>query len=167
MRRDLQASIRPLVISHGANSPRTDRSRFRLEFDWTGTDDPTAYLAVAEAIRVLATAVPGGWPGLMARNRALALEARALLGAALGVGPPSPETMIGALAAVPLPDEARPAPPARDPLEVALFARFAIEVPVIAWPASPRRLLRVSCQLYNTRAQYARLGQALTTLLGR
>jgi isopenicillin-N epimerase len=167
VRRDLQASIRPLVVSHGANSPRTDRSRFRLEFDWTGTDDPTAYLAVPEAIRVLEAAVPGGWPALMARNRALALEARALLGAALGVSAPSPEAMIGALAAVPLPAGPRPAPPARDPLEVALFARFAIEVPVIAWPASPRRLLRVSCQLYNTRAQYARLAEAVSTLLGR
>jgi isopenicillin-N epimerase len=165
VRRDRQALIRPLVLSHGANSPRTDRTRFRLEFDWTGTHDPTAYLAVPEAIRTLEAAVPGGWPALMAGNRALALSARRILIEALGIPAPCPETMVGALAAVPLPDGPRPPPPARDPLQVALFERFAIEVPVIAWPASPRRLVRVSCQIYNTRGQYERLAAALGQLL--
>jgi isopenicillin-N epimerase len=165
VRHDRQAGIRPLVLSHGANSPRADRSRFRLEFDWTGTHDPTAYLAVPEAIRVLGAALPGGWPALMARNRALALAARRRLAEALGLAPPCPDAMIGSLAAVPLPDADRPMPPRRDPLQVALLERFRIEVPVIAWPASPGRLLRVSAQLYNTPEQYLRLADALGTLL--
>src|SRR5437899_2220615 len=38
---------------------------------------------------------------------------------------------------------------------------WGIEVPVVSWPAAPRRLVRVSAQLYNCREQYARLAEAL------
>ncbi|HSF07734.1 MAG TPA: aminotransferase class V-fold PLP-dependent enzyme [Methylomirabilota bacterium] len=165
VRRDRQASVRPLVLSHGANSPRTDLSRFRLEFDWTGTGDPTAYLTVPEAIRTIAETQPGGWPAVMARNRTLARQARGVLLEALGTPPPCPDTMLGALAAVPLPDCPRPHPPTRDALQISLMERFAIEVPVISWPASPKRLLRVSCHIYNRLEEYERLGQALRSLL--
>ncbi|MGH7389147.1 MAG: aminotransferase class V-fold PLP-dependent enzyme [Candidatus Rokuibacteriota bacterium] len=165
VRRDRQAAIRPLVTSHGASSPRSDRSRFRLEFDWTGTQDPTAWLSVPEALAVMGAALAGGWPALMTRNRALALEARALLCDALGIQPPCPDAMLGALAAVPLPDAARPEPPAGDRLQDLLLERFAIEVPVLAWPAPPCRLLRVSCQIYNEPAHYERLAEALKMLL--
>ena len=165
VRRDRQPLIRPLVTSHGANSPRQDRSRFRLEFDWSGTNDPTAWLAVPEAIRVLEAAMPGGWLALMARNHQLTVTARRLLCRSLGIAPPCPDTMLGALAAVSLPDAPRPEPPRRDALHDALFERFAIEVPVLAWPKSPRRLLRVSCQLYNSQPDYERLSTALRVLL--
>lgn len=168
VRRDRQAGVRPLSISHGANSPRGDRSAFRLEFDWTGTLDPSAYLCVPEAIRCMGSLLPGGWPALMAHNRATALAARALLCEALGCAPPAPEAMIGALAAVPLPDgrgEGLPSPFLLDPLQDALWERWSVEVPVIPWPASPRRLLRISAQIYNERADYERLAGALAELL--
>jgi isopenicillin-N epimerase len=166
VRRDRQEGVRPLVISHGANSPRRDRSRFRLEFDWMGTDDPTAYLAVPEAIRYMGALLPGGWPALMAHNRRTALEARDRLCAALGVPPPAPDTMLGALVAVPLPDGGGPTPRPRepDPLQATLLARFAIEALVFRWPAPPVRILRVSAQLYNGPADYERLARALAVL---
>src|SRR5690606_20102303 len=44
VRSDRQERIRPLVISHGASSQRRDRSRFQIEFDWTGTVDVTPQL---------------------------------------------------------------------------------------------------------------------------
>jgi isopenicillin-N epimerase len=41
VRADLRDRIHPLVVSHGANDDRPDRPRFRAEFDWPGTADPT------------------------------------------------------------------------------------------------------------------------------
>jgi isopenicillin-N epimerase len=164
VRRDRQAGVRPLAISHGANSRRTDRSRYLLEFDWVGTVDPTPYLCVPEALRTVGSLLPGGWPAVMARNRALALEARTLLATALNVAAPAPDDMIGSLAALPVPDAACD-PTMPDPLQDALVQRFSIEVPVFTWPAAPRRLIRVSCQLYNTRTDYERLAAALGELL--
>ena len=76
--------------------------------------------------------------------------------------------MIGALAAIPLPDarDDRPAksPLYRDPIQDRLLARFGIEVPVIPWPAPPKRLLRISAQLYNCLPQYRLLAAALNEL---
>ena len=59
VRRDRQADVHPLTISHGAKGERAGRTRFRLEFDWTGTQDPTAWLTVPMAIDYLAGLVPG------------------------------------------------------------------------------------------------------------
>ena len=103
VRRDRQKVVRPLAISHGANSPRTDRSAFRLEFDWTGTADPSAYLALPTAIAFMGSLLPGGWPELMAANHDLALAARDLLCEAFDVDPPAPDDMLGSMATVPLP----------------------------------------------------------------
>lgn len=168
VRRDRQARVRPLVVSHGANSPRTDRSRFQLELDWTGTLDPTAYLCVPEALRFMGSLLPGGFAEVMRRNREKALWARSLLARSLGVELPCPDEMIGSMATLPLPDgSSAPAtsPLYLDPLQDALLDAYSIEVPIIPWPAPPKRLLRVSAQLYNTEADYEALSRALASLL--
>jgi isopenicillin-N epimerase len=169
VRPDRLPLVRPLVISHGANSPRTDRSRFLIEFGWTGTCDPTAWLSVPKAIAFMGGLRPGGWPAIMTRNRSLALAAREILCAALKIPSPCPEQMIGALAAFPLPDSTRRTPPSSplylDPLQDELLRAHGIEVPIIPWPAHPRRLLRISAQLYNSLPQYQRLAAALLETL--
>jgi isopenicillin-N epimerase len=40
-------------------------------------------------------------------------------------------------------------------------------VPIIPWPAPPKRVLRISAQLYNSLPQYEKLGRALASLLPR
>jgi isopenicillin-N epimerase len=163
VRRDRQADVHPLTISHGARGERAGRSRFRLEFDWTGTQDPTAWLTVPMAIDYLAGLVPGGWPALMARNRALALEARRLLCETVGTAPACPDEMIGSIASVILPDNrtVETGWRVRDPIQGRLFEAWGIEVPIMRWPAPPKRMIRVSAQLYNHLPQYVRLAEAL------
>lgn len=154
-----QHEVRPTVISHGANRPRPGRSRFLAEFDWTGTFDPTALLSLPAAIAFLGSLHPGGIDELMRANRRLAVQARARLCAALQVEAPAPESMLGSLAAVELPQPLRD----RD-LQARLRDGFAIEVPVIDWPAGNTRLVRVSMQAYNDLADVERLIEALQRL---
>jgi isopenicillin-N epimerase len=159
VRRDRQPGLVPTTVSHGLTVPRTDRSRFQLLFGWTGTGDPTAALCVPEAIRVVGGLVPGGWPEVMARNHALVRAGRDRLCAVLGIKSPAPDSMLGSLATLPLPDGPDQS------LQAELQTRDAIEIPVFAWPAPPRRCIRISAQLHNTIAQMERLAEVLPSRL--
>ncbi|MEZ4426418.1 MAG: aminotransferase class V-fold PLP-dependent enzyme [Nannocystaceae bacterium] len=171
VRSDMQERTPPLVISHGANAPLDARhSRFRLLHEWTGTRDPSAWLVIAEAIAFMGGLLPGGWEELRARNHETCLYGQEVICAALEIDRPAPPSMIGSLAAFPLPDgdPAGMNPPFYvDPLQDALALRHHVEVPVFPWPAPPRRLLRISAQLYNGRGEYDALAAALRGELGR
>ena len=170
VRADRRERIHSVIVSHGANSPITERSRFRLEFDWTGTPDPTAYLTLPAAIDWMA-ALPGGWPTTMAANHELVLAGRDRVAAALGIDPPAPDSMLGSMAALPLggvPDETV----ARE-LGRRLRDEDGIEVPIGPWPvraarhdgAVPQIVVRISAQRYNEPADYERLASALARRL--
>jgi isopenicillin-N epimerase len=164
VRRDRQVRVRPLVISHGANATRTDRSMFWQEFDWTGTRDLSPYLAVADSIRFMGSLLPGGWGELMERNRLLALEARDLISDRLGVESACPDSMIGTLASIPLGRGRYRFSTTKldfDPLEDALREEYGIEVPVLTCPDGPASLLRISAQIYNRIEQYEYLADAV------
>jgi isopenicillin-N epimerase len=168
VREDRRAGVSPLVTSHGRNDPRTDRPRLWREFDWQGTSNPTAFLALPEAIRVVGGLQPGGWPAHMAANRALALEGRTILNDALGLAPIAPDSMIGSMAAIRLPEAMTE--DAANAIARSLAADERIEVPLVAFPVPAARepgtagtatLLRISAQRYNERADYERLADAL------
>ena len=164
VRRDRQDRIHPLVISHGASQARSDRSRFLLEFDWTGTLDPSAILSVPRALAFLGDLFPGGHRELYAHNHALALRARRTLCAALGTAPPCPDAMIGSLAVALFPEHA-PRAPTPGALYDALRAR-SIEVPIVPFPGYPSGFVRIAAQVYNSDAEFAYLAAALREELG-
>ncbi|NJL21706.1 MAG: aminotransferase class V-fold PLP-dependent enzyme [Leptolyngbyaceae cyanobacterium SM1_3_5] len=153
-----QSQIRPLAISHGANSLRQDKSRFQLEFDWTGTADPSAVFCIPKAIEYLGSLLPGGWPELMQHNRNLAIAARDLLCDALQISPPCPAEMLGSMAVLSLPNGDC------ESLYRQLVDR-AIQVQLQAWPRSPQRILRISAQLYNQLSNYEYLATMLQEIL--
>jgi isopenicillin-N epimerase len=163
VRRDRQGGIVPSTVSHGANSTRADRSRFRLLFDWTGTHDPTAYLSIPIALETMSSLLPGGWTSLMRHNRNLARRARDALADALDIARPAPDEMIGSMAAVRVPPATgNPVPDGLPALQQQLWRDHRIEVPVHIWPEWPHQLLRVSAQIYNRIEQYEALAEILT-----
>lgn len=169
VRRDRQPGIRPLAISHGANDPRRDRTAFRLEFDWTGTADPTPFLSVPAAIDAVGALLPGGWDEVRDRNRRLAALARARLVSVPGVEVIAPGSMNASMVALRI--AGTPGPEARaggeDPLAAAL-REAGVEVPVFGWPresTATHRLLRVSTHLHTTQSDIDRLAAALRTSL--
>ncbi len=169
VRRDLQASVRPLVVSHGATQPLDGVSRFQKEFEWAGTQDYSPWLCLPSSIRTVGGMVPGGWDEVRSRNHALAVEAQGILCEGLGVPPPCPPDMLGSMAAVPMPAATTGSPAAgwdREAWQQALIAR-GYEVPVSEWPPqSGRWSIRVSCQLYNSREEYEGLVAVLREFLG-
>jgi isopenicillin-N epimerase len=181
VRRDRQALIKPLAISSGSNDTRVDRSKFRLEFDWQGTLDPSAWLTTPAAIDGLAETLPGGWPVLMATNRNLAISAMELLARAMRTDPLAPTSMVGSMACVKLPGgpwSRSEAPRRKEMIESALRGR-RFEVPLMLWPCPwlidsgdlpPDTefdvLLRISAQAYNYLGQYQRLASILAGFAG-
>lgn len=175
VRPDRRDAIRPLVISHGANSMRTDRSRFRLEFDYTGTMDVAPWVTLPEALRALPEIASAPWAEIRRRNHELAVTGARAVADALRTSPVLEPARHGAMALVRLPDrDASETGPTRyaDPLQDRLLTRWGIQVPIIpftpAGAAPGTRYVRISAQLYNTPEQYRYLGEALRSeLAGR
>lgn len=166
VREDKQKEVQPAVISHGHNTPRPGYSAFQDRFDWAGTFDPTAWMCAGEVIGWLGKLLPGGWDALRERNHELTVEARRLLCKRLEVEAPCPESMLGSMATLALPDRFQGIAKAGriDAEQIELYDRFGIEVPLMRFGQPERRYFRISAHVYNTRADYEYLAQALSVM---
>lgn len=151
-----QAQTHPTVISHGFGQG------FLAEFDWVGTRDPSAWLAISAALEFIQGL---GIDPIRQHNHTLMMQARQLLLDRLEGIPPAPENMLGFMATLPLPTFWQqwmldlPLPIRARQLHDDLWHTHRIEVPII--PFAGQLWVRISAQLYNHLAEYEQLAQVL------
>jgi isopenicillin-N epimerase len=160
-----QPGLKPVVMSWGGSISGRPAS-WKDEFNWSGTRDPAAFLAVPAAIEFLEC---HGLENFRRETHELAAAAWRRISEFTGLEPLVPDSRdwYGSMVSLPLPaavvEAGHPAQP--DPLQAALWEQFRIEAPVMRWQG--RRLLRVSCHLYNGRSDLDRLLAALAALTSR
>jgi isopenicillin-N epimerase len=147
-----QQDLHPVTISHGYNQG------FTAEFDWTGTTDPSRFLAVTEAIAFHHRL---GGAELRARNKTLAAQATILMAQRLNTQPGATGDLTAAMGTVRLPvPEATPAH--------ALYIRRRLmeegtDAPVHALDGA--LWLRLSAFAYNELEDYDRLAGIVSKIL--
>ncbi|MGH3143703.1 MAG: aminotransferase class V-fold PLP-dependent enzyme, partial [Gaiellales bacterium] len=145
VRDELQAELRPPVVTWGRNDGYVDR------FGWSGTDDPTAMLSVGAAIEYQTT---NHWPVVQERCRELAHRTQIAIVEGLG----GHRIADGELQA---PQMVAFVVPHEDPeaLQRALRDRHRVEIPVHA--VDGRTLMRLSVAAFTTDEDCERLLDAL------
>jgi isopenicillin-N epimerase len=159
---DAQAGLHPTVVSWNYEEGFTE------EFDWTGTRDPSAFLAAPAGIAFLErlgfAAARAYNHELLWRGVALLAERLACFGDGEPVLPVAPESMSGAMAAIRLPLAFGRDVAAAQRVRDRLLFEHSIEVQVLAW--RERLWMRVSIQVYNEIEDLELLAGALETIVG-
>lgn len=154
-----QQKLAPIVVSWGgslAGLPTT----WQDEYNWLGTRDVSANLAVPAAIDFLESI---GWQTFRDTTHQLAQVARNRISELTGLAPLVPDSpdWYGPMISLPLPTEGLTAPPHGhpDPLHSKLWSDHQVEIPITWWRG--QRLLRVSCHVYTTESDIDKLVDAL------
>jgi isopenicillin-N epimerase len=167
VRRDRRHLLEPLTISHGFSSTADPDARFREQFDWQGTQDPTPWLCIPAALEFVGGLMAGGWAAVMDRNRALALRTREILSDVLGPASVAGAESVTAMTTAKLPDSRLTESGSfqNDPLMAELYERFNIRAIVFPWAPHGARYVRVSSALYNSEDDSKYFADALGSLL--
>jgi isopenicillin-N epimerase len=148
-----QHDLHPVTISHGLGKGYIE------EFDWTGTRDPSAWLATDVAIDFHARL---GGEAMMARNTALAAEAASLLARRLNTDVGATGTMAGCMAVVRLPITGAATADKSAELRARLLAA-GTDAPTHVLAGAI--WLRISAAAYNEIEDYERLGDIVAQVL--
>jgi isopenicillin-N epimerase len=151
-----QAAVHPAVISWGLDQG------FTTEFDLVGTRDPSPFLAAPAALSFIEEL--GGLAAIHAYTHDLAWRGADYLAERWGTTFDTPKALVGSMAVVMLPASAGSTREHAASLRDALLFEDHIEVQVHAH--ANRLHARVSAQVYNEMADYARLAEAVLSRVG-
>ncbi|EMI46641.1 aminotransferase class V-fold PLP-dependent enzyme [Rhodopirellula sp. SWK7] len=174
-REEWQDEIQPTVISHGVNTEGFGETKFQSNFNWPGTFDPSPLLAIPTAIEFLSGLHSGtvgvgegegegeGMATLMRCNHELVVSARRLILDRLGLDEPVPETMLGSLATIPIPQWRDRTSDQMREIGRQLRVEHRFEFPVLQ--IGNQGCLRIASQAYNAIEQYDRLADVLLQMV--
>lgn len=152
-RKDRQQDLHPATISHGYGKG------FAAEFDWTGTRDPSAYLAVGAAIDFHQRL---GGPALRRRNADLARAGAELIAERLRSETAAGPEFHAAMWLVKLPITGPATPERAFALRGRMLDEFKTDVPV--HPLAGAFWIRISAFAYNELGDFARLAEIAARL---
>jgi isopenicillin-N epimerase len=154
---NVQPMLQPLVVSWGWMSDHPGHSHFLDLFEWTGTRDISAYLAVPDAIHFQQD---NHWDAVRSACHQMASDTLMRLTQLTGLQPlyPDSTTWFGQMVAAQLPSTLD-----IDILKGRLYDDYSIEVPISTW--KDKNLIRVSYQGYNESRDIDRLVEALAQLI--
>lgn len=147
---DSRDDLHPPVISWGLDESYT------AEFDWTGTRDPSAYLAAPAGIAFLEDL---GIEAAAAYRHDLLRQAAEMLRQRWAGPVGAPADMTGSMALAALPDRFAADRETAQALRDQLLFEHDIEVPVLPWQG--RLWARLSAQVYNELSDFERLADAV------
>lgn len=164
VRKDKQSKIHPLQISHYNDLHEGTDAHWSAQFVWPGTDDYSTYLLLKDSIHYMEN-IFGSWEALRKQNRTLCLEARKMICEKLNIEIPTPDSMIGHLASMPVQYNAK-APDKffnmNTSLKLQLMDEYKIQIPVFYFDKkNPKLLLRISVQAYNSMEQFEYLSECM------
>lgn len=142
--------LHPAVVSNFHDSG------FPLEFDWQGTRDYSAWLAVTAALDFVEAFGAARYRQVL---REQAAAAAALLCQHWSVELPAPMELFSAMVTLPLPTDDLPTEENAKRWHDRLWAQHRIEVPVLAF--NQRLWVRISAQIYNELSDFEALASAV------
>lgn len=149
--------LHPTVISWGVSD-----DDWIAEFDWTGTRDPSCWLAAPAGLDFMEQRL--GVDAMRTYNHDLAWSSAKRLATHWRTRFDTPESMIGCMAAIPLPERLGPSDPANaQRIRDALYFDHRIEIPVLAH--SGALWARLSIQVYNEASDVDRLADAIDAIV--
>jgi isopenicillin-N epimerase len=158
-RRELQPLLEPLVVSWGwgENSSFTSGSQYLDYFEWSGTNDPSAYLSVPTAIRFQEE---HHWPAVQLQCQQILADGLKRIDNLTGL-----ETVYSDRAAPFVQMAVVRLPPVREisAFQSELLQQYSIEVPCIEW--NGQQFIRISVQGYNTQEDVDALVDTVGELL--